>query len=277
MEKIIKNNRKNISKIFSIAITGIILGLLLISGPANAFELSLSSDVDSVESGDKIIFTTSVNINDYENLPIDSLTLKLNGPEEISCSFDITGEKLDSDTCHNINIKKIAEPSIGEGYGYGYGYYNGYGYNFGYGYGYTEQVLTYEITVHTQDHAVGDYATSFIVSVDGKEFVKNGNDITITAKKSDSHSSSGNTVNHSAVKPDTKNTETTLTFNNLEDSLDNNDETINVGNTPKKSLFSRITGAVIGEDGAGRGVFYVIVFILGIAILSVVVALIRRR
>ena len=196
------SNDKEITsnKLIAVGVTLIILTLLIISGPAQAFVLGLTSDVDTAKQPEKIVFTASIDINANENLPIDELVLGLNGPEDVYCTFSIEGHKINNlGNCAGINIKKIAGPSINEGYGYGYGYDNsnnawerfgyGYGYNLGYGYGYgyqygygyTEQTLTYEITLHTQHYDAGTYTSKLDVIIDGKTFSENGPSIEIQA------------------------------------------------------------------------------------------------
>jgi len=161
-------------------ITVFILAVLVMSGPADAFTLGLETDNETVEQGKKIIFTASVDINAEENLPIEYLTLILDGPETVECSFDITG-KIKSgvnDACHGINIKKIPKTKID----YGYGYQKEYHYGYNYGYGYTEQTLVYEITLHTQKFEVGTYQTSLNVVMDGSTYTEAGPEITILEK-----------------------------------------------------------------------------------------------
>jgi hypothetical protein len=184
-----KNLRKNSSKIFAGLISTFILGMLIISGPAQAFILSLDAEADSdgdfiFDKGKKVAFTATLDIESGENLPVDELRLVLDGPVKKICVFDITGKSKSgvNDECHGINIKKIPLPKIDNEYGYGngdYGYGNGdygygYGYNFGYGYGYTQQKLEYDITIHTQKISPGVYQPIFEVLIGDKTFSNNG-------------------------------------------------------------------------------------------------------
>jgi hypothetical protein len=181
-----KNLRKTSSKIFAGLISTFILGMLIISGPAQAFILSLDAEADSdgdfiFDKGKKVVFTATLDIESGENLPVDELRLVLDGPVKKVCVFDITGKAKSgvNDECHGINIKKIPLPQIDNEYGYGngnygYGYGYGYGYNFGYGYGYTEQKLEYEITIHTQKFSPGVYQPIFEVLIGDKTFSNKG-------------------------------------------------------------------------------------------------------
>jgi hypothetical protein len=86
-------NKKHQTKLFAGIISIFILGLLIVSGPASAFILSLSVNGDSsVESGKTITFTATVDIKNNENLPIEEIVLILDGPEHRECVFDITGK-----------------------------------------------------------------------------------------------------------------------------------------------------------------------------------------
>ena len=165
-------------KITAGIVTTMVLLLLIMAGPAQAFSLTLDVDgEDSVEQGKKIELTAKVNIDSGEALDIENITLVLKGPEHRECVFDITGKMKSgvNDACHGINIKKIPYPQIEKGYGYSYGY--------GYGYGYTEQELVYEITIHTQKFEVGNYSTELKITFNGNEFSQQGDNIEITEKK----------------------------------------------------------------------------------------------
>ncbi len=181
-------------KITAGAVTTLILVLLIIAGPAQAFTLNLQVDNDVVEQGKKITFTASVDINSGENIPIEELVLILDGPEHRECVFDITGKMKDNWECHGINIKKLPYPQIQQGYGYRYGYSHGYGYDFGYGYGYTDN-LEYEITLHSQKFEVGGYESYLKIKTENKKFTEKGPDFEIKnkpAKEKKQESSGGN-------------------------------------------------------------------------------------
>lgn len=163
--------QKNLSWLASAAI----ILLLVIAGPAQAFNLFLTFDKHNPIRGEIVTFTAGINIKAGERLPIEYLTLTLDGPETQVCKFSPAGEILG--VCKGItNIVRIT-PDYGYGYnnyGYGYGYrsgnHHGYGYTWGYGYGYgyiqgESRELIYEITLDTTNYQVGDYETELMVKI----------------------------------------------------------------------------------------------------------------
>jgi len=160
----------------SLFITTFIIFLLILSGPASAFILSLNIIPDNpVTKGESISFTGEIEINSDENLPIDSLLLKLDGNEAVNCLFYPNGTIISG--CKGISIDFLGSASFGYGYGYGYSY--GYGYNFGYGYGYTNGKLIYNFTLNTSDYIPGNYSTELTAYIDGESFSTDGNKIII--------------------------------------------------------------------------------------------------
>ena len=307
LRNLIKQQNKIIASIISL----FIITILILSGPASAFNLGLNIDGDSsVEKGKKITFIATVDINSGENIPINELVLVLDGPEHRECVFDITGKMKDGSgsgsgsgtECFGINIKKIPGPSIDNSYGYGYAYY-GYGYNFGYGYGYTEQELEYEITVHTQHFVIGTYNTNLNVLINGKTFSKKGSQFIINDNNNDDNDDNGNSnggcstswicgewsecvdglqnrfcekqINYCYANPKTKPEESQYCEINLDnEELQETQETINQNQA--KGRFSRITGAVTGTLGTA-GTWVVAVFLIGILGLAITVPIVRYK
>ena len=132
MKNIITRNKKHSSKLLAGLVSLFVIGLLILSGPANAFDLGLSIDDSTIDKGDNAVFSASIDIKSGENLPIDEVSLIISGAGNRVCIFNVDGSKISG--CDGININLISE-TTSYGYGYGYGYY-GYGYNFGYGYGF---------------------------------------------------------------------------------------------------------------------------------------------
>lgn len=204
INKTSKKERKSsgkYSKTFGILGAIFIIALLVISGPAQAFVLDLTSDKSSVSKGETVVFNASVDINSNENLPISKLVLELNGPETVSCEFNVDGTIISG--CKGITIKKISGGNY-LGYGYGYGEYHGYGYDFGYGYGYNGK-LEYEITLASDNYQTGIYSTALRVYIENSNnnqmllktseneiFSKTGGSLTITASDSSPNYNSGN-------------------------------------------------------------------------------------
>ena len=136
-------NKKHKNNIVGAFFTILVIGLLILSGPAQAINVDLETlDINYLED-DTVPFTIIVQINDDEFLPLlytdlildygaddgDPLTCKLNNDNTIdNCDFLTVTSAI-----------KDLQGSYGYGYGYGYGYSNGnygYGYDSGYGYGY---------------------------------------------------------------------------------------------------------------------------------------------
>ena len=116
-----KNMKKNVrqsqsqsqtygTKILAGVFTVLILGFLIISGPADAFNLSFGIDgaVDgkyTASKGEIVKFTASIDINDVDaNLPIEELKIVLDGPENVVCKFDVNGNTLEF--CEGFSIKR---------------------------------------------------------------------------------------------------------------------------------------------------------------------------
>ena len=161
------------SKIFAVLFTALVIGLLVVAGPAQAFSLSLDVDKTRPEKGELVTFTAEINIESGETLPIELLILELNGPEKISCTFDVDGNPLTE--CRGIKIIKTQDSE----YGYGYDY------NFGYGYGYTEGKLSYSIELDTSYYKIGSYTTKLKVRIDDEIFSQQGSSIKIRPPEND--------------------------------------------------------------------------------------------
>ncbi|MFA7707678.1 MAG: hypothetical protein WCX73_01900 [Candidatus Pacearchaeota archaeon] len=163
-ENLKKLNGKKESKvrIFSLVLTAFILGLLIISSPANAFTLTLTSNDNKVEKGDVIVFTATVDVNS-ETDEIQNLTLDLEGPEDQTCIFNTNGVILSG--CKGISITKL-ESAV---YGYGYGY----------GYMYSAGKFQYRIRLDTDKYKTGTYSTKLIIKTTSQTLSKDSDDIKI--------------------------------------------------------------------------------------------------
>lgn len=180
------------SKIFGIFAAILIIALLVISGPAQAFVLDLTSDKSSVSKGENVVFNASIDIDSNEDLAVKKLVLELIGPETVSCEFNVDGSIIVG--CKGITIKRITNGTY-LGYGYNHGEYSGYGYNFGYGYGYNGK-LEYEITLASDNYQTGLYSTTLRTYIGNEIFSKTGNSLTISS----SGSSTANYYNIGEVK-----------------------------------------------------------------------------
>jgi hypothetical protein len=164
--------KKRNTKIISVILTLTILGLLLISAPAQAFLLGLSISDKDVNKGDIIDLKLTAQAIP-EDSEIVSLSLNLSRteilagiPEEI-CNFKADGTIISG--CNGIIIDKK------DNIGYGYAYIHGYGY----GYGYGENVLEYDIHLNTSEYYVGTYKTTLVVKTTDNVYNQNGEEITI--------------------------------------------------------------------------------------------------
>lgn len=129
--------KKNRSLVPSTIITLFIVGMLILSGPAQAVAVNISGLQDSYTKGSEINFQVNIELNDPDKyVSITNISLNLTGPANRTIIFALDGTRI-SKEC-NIKIKPISIPKDVYGYGNGYGYDSkaGYGYDFGYGYGY---------------------------------------------------------------------------------------------------------------------------------------------
>ena len=162
-----------------ILITLFIVTILIISGPAKAFDLSLDIDEDSVEKGERVTFTSTIEITGNDsNLPISEITLIIDGPTYKTCKFDVEGNKLSS--CEGVLEINLIENTTLYEHGNGYGYFFNNRYGFGYGYGFNEGKLTYEIILDTDSYDEGDYETELKVKMFNNTFSIPGPDFEIT-------------------------------------------------------------------------------------------------
>lgn len=152
-------------KIFAFILTFIIIGFLIISGPANAFLLSFESSRTNVQKGDAVVFTISVDAETNEFSNVNNLTLILEGSNnlnKVECKFYPNATIISG--CKGISIMLINKEEYGYGYGYGYG---------------SDKSLAYSITLNTTQYHTGTYSTEIIVFADSKTFSKTGDDLTI--------------------------------------------------------------------------------------------------
>jgi len=168
-------------RLFSIAITVMILGVLIFSGPANAFVLSIESSVEKATVGEIVNFSVSVDV-ESDLLPIDYLALELAGPQDIECRFQVDGTIISG--CAGMKIDIISNTGYSQGnlsgnydgdsYNWGYGYGYGYGYEHGKG-----RTLLYSASLNTSGMLVGVYSTNFRAKISSDEFSRKGDDLTI--------------------------------------------------------------------------------------------------
>lgn len=148
----IKPTERSEIKILAGLLSIIVITLLLLSGPIEAYQLSLELDDSSIVKGDEVTFTTGIKINSNEIIGIDYFSLELDGPTNKACKFNIDGSIKSG--CSGITIEKLDTDEPTEtSEGYGYGYYSGY----------TNGELKYKITLDSGSYSKGTYLTKLKV------------------------------------------------------------------------------------------------------------------
>lgn len=133
--------------------TTIIIVMLILVGPANAFVVNMGSFSDSSpKKGKTISFTFDIDISSQERLNITNIYLYSN--EEVICVFNAKGEAVTS--CEGITISKLGYSNAEWGYSYGYGY--------GYGYNGANSKLAYNVSIDTTNFELGEYYLNLVVA-----------------------------------------------------------------------------------------------------------------
>ncbi len=152
--RLIKDSQgKSRQGIVSILLTILVIGVLLISGPAQAVTLGITDlSTSTPDEGSDVSFTISVDIADGERIPVQYLTLTIGSD---SCQFAIDGTEQAGDLCDSVSITQTVESQPYSEYDYSanmYGYDTGNDINYtfgpGYGYGYDAvipQELEYDV------------------------------------------------------------------------------------------------------------------------------------
>lgn len=152
-------------RVFASLVTGFIIFLLILLGPANALLLSLSVDHPTINEGEKISFILTANTNkdnETANIFILELGSIKNSSLNYICQFDINTTIISG--CNGMTIDKLSEE-----------------YEYGYGYGNLEKV-EFNVTLDTSSIKPGKYKTLFEVIGD-KTTKKRG--LTINIKEID--------------------------------------------------------------------------------------------
>src|SRR3989344_4888673 len=119
---------KHKNNILSVFLTTLVIGLLILSGPAQAIKVNISEieDIDlTVENPQDVEFTIQVQINDGEFLPLSYTDLILDyGDGQEICKINNDNS---IDNCDFLTVTSKELDDLYVGYGYGYGYNNGLG------------------------------------------------------------------------------------------------------------------------------------------------------
>jgi hypothetical protein len=129
--------------------------ILLVSGPATAFDVRLSIlNGDDFNQGEIISIKGEIAIDANERVDLSSIELVINTSDKCEFNYNngnfITGN---SNLCKGItlNVNKSNSLDYGYGYGYGYGYFDG---NF-----------TYDISIDTSFFEPDEYSIKLIAKV----------------------------------------------------------------------------------------------------------------
>ncbi|VVB77920.1 Uncharacterised protein [uncultured archaeon] len=179
----IKKAAKKIhERIFVIVASIVILLIILIAGPAQAYNLDLKVNRPVVIQGDKIVFKVSVDL-DSKTVPVSKLVLQLNGPENVTCEFNVNGSIISG--CKGIRIvsNDRNDPSTptntsNESASDNQSEIDMSESEFGYGYG-THKKLIYNIQMDTENYSGGVYDTKLLVFIPSQTLSTNGQKITV--------------------------------------------------------------------------------------------------
>jgi len=155
---------KNRGRLLSVIITGVIISLLVFSGPAQAFILGFSIPDPDVNKGEKIYLDAQINVELVDN-DLDYVQLFLDGPGpfDVSCKFFEDGTIKEG--CMGLNISSVdasGNPGCPGGYDYSYSYA-------------CKKKLRYNITLDSSKYIAGKYLSELSI--------KSGNISLTTAKQ----------------------------------------------------------------------------------------------
>ncbi|HRZ85568.1 MAG TPA: hypothetical protein P5277_02195 [Candidatus Paceibacterota bacterium] len=176
-ESMISITKRFISpKVFYSGLSVIIIVLIVLSAPTEAFFLDTVISNTNPERGEVIFFQTSLNFDPGEIIPIEYFSFELNGPEKITCNF-YPNKTLIYQNMLNINMTTLTgceklDIKLDSITDYVYenlsGNYNGTPYNWGYGYGYGYESsygnygkISYNISLNTSNLLSGEYSVKF--------------------------------------------------------------------------------------------------------------------
>lgn len=166
--------KKNI--LIASGITILIIAILLLSGPAQAFVINLI-DFNNINPEKGTIVSTNIELKILTN---ERMTLsnpaKVYIDNVLYCDFDVDDVET---LCDDMIIKRISSLDNSKEYGYGYGYGTSYGY--GYQNGYHDTVLNFTLTLNTSDLSIGSHAIKITLDA-GEEHIYSSEIKSITVK-----------------------------------------------------------------------------------------------
>lgn len=140
--------RGAIAKLAAAVLTALIIAMLVIMGPANAFNIKFTITDKAPSVGDPIRFLARLTTNVGEFVKINYLTFNITGPSNVSCKF-LPNTTIISG-CQNMTLTILDDSGFGYGYGYGYG----------------TGTLDYKIILDSSGLNPGDYKTQFVAFTD---------------------------------------------------------------------------------------------------------------
>jgi hypothetical protein len=195
--------------VVAIALVLAVTASLWFAAPAKALTVDITEPSPKT-LGSNISFNVTVNIEDTELLPIQSVNLDIYNSTYRSSYYDRYADLPLGNTAGYVHypttgtggdadIKATAEPKWGYGYGYRYGYgyeategygyycwgygygYGGYGYGYA-GYGYAPTSITYNVTWHSPASWPGGvYQIEVSITADGSTFTETSSEFTLYA------------------------------------------------------------------------------------------------
>ncbi len=186
------------NKLFSTLITVFVVTILILSGPTKAIVLYVQTDKTVYNPNhQEIVFTLGVDIEESESVPVQNITLYIEGPVNRTCIFYPDGTAVSG--CTNLTITRNStydSYAQGDGmFGYGYGrspssgdyatgnqtFGSGYGYASGSGYSWAggNSELLYTVTWNITSGASAGSYTAYL-----EAFAQNGDNSRIYRSKS---------------------------------------------------------------------------------------------
>jgi PGF-pre-PGF domain-containing protein len=222
------NKRAHSRQILAIIITAVAIALLIISGPANAFNLTLGTPSNTTPTqGAVISFTANVTIESNERVPIQNLSL--NFSNGTTCYFGLNGSFLTPAECAGLNITPMNDTINYDEGNLTFNFTgNGSVYDYGYGFGYTGTgTLSYNVTLNTSVFGVGQLNFSLSAHLTSNTFTSAQKNINIissdtvapavtinTPAAGTNYSSSGTVVFNATVTDDTSVANVTFNISN---------------------------------------------------------------
>lgn len=177
---------------------------LWFAAPVSALSIDVTEPTTKY-TGRNTTFEVSVNIEETDLLPVQSISLDIYKTDNPSVYFDRfvnlplvdTGGSFETYATQGSGNSARVKATAASGWGYGYGYRHGYGYEqtggydyyyfgygYGWGYGYSPNVgvtsITYLFDWTIPNWPAGTYQIKVSVQANGETFVKTGNTFSLT-------------------------------------------------------------------------------------------------